>query len=178
MAVPRFYRVLRGQRTPAARQKFLDYLAGLSAQEDRTGGSAKERPATVPLFVHPFSLKYDGDLFVRTSCLDPAFTAMGSAVASYISTVTEATGSGKTQIRLSRFKAARISRTVTTAGVGTYAKSKLTGLTYTKYNKASLSVPFGAGASTDEEVTVFAELAAVVKGSNTNITVRHIKEDL
>jgi hypothetical protein len=178
MAVPRFYRVLRGQRTPAARQKFLDYLAGLSAGEDRTGGTSKNRPNTVPLFVHPFSLKYDATLFVKTSCLQPAYDAMGSAVASNLSTVTEATGSGKTQLRLSRFKAARISRTVQTSGAGTYAKSKLTGLTYTKYNKSSLSIPFGAGSATDEELTIFAELAAVVKGTNSNYTVRHIKEDL
>jgi hypothetical protein len=180
MTAARFSRVLRGQRTPAARQKYLDYLAGLNAQEDRTGGTTKNRPATVPLFVHPFSLKYDANDFVRASCLQNAYDTMGSvaAVAAHLSTVAEATGAGKTQVRLARFKAARANRTLQTGTTGNYTKSKLTGLWYAKYSKSSMSIPFGRGAANDVEGDVFADIAAAVKGANNAITMQHIEEEL
>jgi hypothetical protein len=155
MAVPRYYRVLRGQRGPAARQKYLDYLAGL-AQPDLTNETPKNRPASKVLYVKPFGVDLGADALLQTSALDPSFTKLRAAVGA--TRVFDVLAAGKSAIKIRNAKAARVSATDGLSTTGTYQKSNATGLWYVDYGGNSYSCPFGASTSTEKEGEAFTSI--------------------
>jgi hypothetical protein len=152
MAVARNYRVLRGQRGPAARQKYLDYLAGLN-QPDLTNTTPKNRPASQPLYVKPFGVDLGTDVLLETSGLTPSYNALKASVGA--ARVFDSIPATKTGLKLRSAKAARVSATTKTSGQGTYKKSKATGLWYIDYGGTSYSCPFGQGAANEKEASAF-----------------------
>lgn len=157
MAVPRYYRVLRGQRGPAARQKYLDYLAGLS-QPDLTNEVPKNRPATQELYVKPFGVDLGTDVLLETSALQPSYTALRGAIGA--TRVVDSPPAGKTGVKLRGAKAARISATSGLLTTGKYKKSNATGLWYVDYEGTSVSCPFGQGPATEKEAEAFTLIKA------------------
>ncbi|MGB5974517.1 MAG: hypothetical protein WBG38_14430 [Nodosilinea sp.] len=156
MAKPRNYYVLRGLRGATARQRLLDYYSGQLEVDDNVG-QGPPRPASVVLYLEPFSVPLATAHVMRDSASQPAWQAL--SVIAPTQTHVSATLGANTSINLRSYKAPRITR-ITLDPTGTRTLSKITGLPYLKYDNDSLSVPFGKGTSTDTVAEVASELIA------------------
>jgi hypothetical protein len=172
MTAAPYSRVLRGQRTPAARTKYLQYLEGLN-QPDRTNKTPKNRPASNTLYVTPFGKKIGTDQLLQTSALKNSYLTLKTGIGA--TRVFDALPQGKTALQLKRAKAARVSVTQNQVA-GKYAQSKKTGLWYITYGGINYSCPFGAKAATDKELDAFQEIKTALETAFKNIHL--IKEDL
>jgi hypothetical protein len=139
MPKPRNYWVLRGLRGATAKQKLLDYYAGLAEIEDSVGQGGA-RPATKTVYLDPFAIPLATDHVMRDTCSVDAWSAL-NGLGSTASHVTEDAGAN-TPVDVKSYKAPRIVR-ITLDATGARAVSKLTGLPYLKYDNTSLSIPFG-----------------------------------
>lgn len=156
MPKPRNYYVLRGLRGAAARQRLLDYYAGVLTVDDNVGQGVA-RPASQVLYIEPFSVPLATATVMRDSALLPAWQTL-SAI-SPTQTYVTATLGANTSVDLKSYKAPRITR-ITLDGTGTREVSKITALPYLKYDNTSQSVPFGKGTSTDTVADVASDLIA------------------
>jgi hypothetical protein len=161
MAVPKFYRVLRGQRGTAAKTKFLNHLEGLDTIS--AIGTKGNRPESTELLIVPFTVKLGTDVYLEQSALTPSWAALRTAIGNHAK-ASPPTGSSQVKIRGAR--AARISATSGLQATGTVKTSKLTGLKYADYGGKSVSAPFGKTslASVEVEKDVF-EVIKVGLGS-------------
>jgi hypothetical protein len=166
MAVPRYYRVLRGQRTAEARTKYLNYLAGL-ATPDKTNATPKNRPAKKVLYVKPFGVDLGTDVLLETSALETSFDRLVAAITA--ARVKAAIPAGSTGIKLRSSKAARVSATSGQTATGTYKKSAATGLWYIDYGGASVSAPFGQGAANEKEAEAFSAIKSALGTAYKNV---------
>jgi hypothetical protein len=123
MAVPKFYRVLRGQRGLAAKTKFLNHLEGLDTVSEI--GTRGNRAESTELLIVPFNLKLGADVFLEQSALTPSWTALKAAIGTHAKDNPPASS---TQIKIRGARAARISATSGLLATGTVKTSKLTGL--------------------------------------------------
>jgi hypothetical protein len=147
MAVPKFYRVLRGQRGLAAKTKFLNHLEGIDTVS--AIGTKGNRPESRKLYIIPFNIKLGPTVLLEQSALIPSYTALTSA----LSTHTKATiDAAETSVKLRGARAARVSATSGLSGTGAVKTSKLTGLKYADYGGQSISAPFGKTSYTSTEV--------------------------
>lgn len=152
MAVPKFYRVLRGQRGLAAKTKFLNHLEGLDTES--AIGTRGNRAASTELLIIPFGIKLGSDVLLEQSALSTSWTALKAAVGTHAK---ETPPASTTQVKLRGAKAARISATSGLTSTGVVKTSKLTGLKYADYGGSSVSAPFGktSYASTEVETDVY-----------------------
>lgn len=163
MGVPRFYRVLRGQRGQAAKDKYINYLNGIDIEDNVGGGTAK--PPSQTLYVRPFSGGLPSTVWLRVSASTTAWGNFGTV--STIATRTKETiASGNTAVKIRGFKAARVSKTTGIASSGTRKTSTKTGLPYLSYGGASLSLPFGKSGDTDTYADAIIEIEALLKTSS------------
>jgi hypothetical protein len=158
MPKPRNYWVLRGLRGANARQRLLDYYAGIADIEDNIGqGEAK--PPRQLLYLEPFSVPLAVDHIMRDSALQPAWNALSNFAG--ISTRVAADPGANTPVNLKSYKAPRIIR-VTLDATGVRAVSKMTGLPYLKYDHTSESIPFGSGPVGDTVAAAYGEISAAM----------------
>jgi hypothetical protein len=108
MAVPRNYRVLRGQRGTEARTKYLAYLQGL-ALPDKTNTVVKPRAAKKVLYITPFTVSLGADTFLEATALSDAYTKLGLQQVKDRSA--EALTDTQKSLKLRGSKAARVSAT-------------------------------------------------------------------
>jgi hypothetical protein len=158
MAVPRYYRVLRGQRTAAARTKYLDYLSGL-ATPDKQDLTPTNRPEKKVLYITPFNISLGATVVLQASAYTDSYTKLSTGIgaARLLTAIPET----NTAVKLRSAKPARVSATQRTAGVaGVYKQSKATGLWYIDYGGKSYSCPFGRGASVEKEGDAFETIKA------------------
>lgn len=160
MAKPRNYWVLRGLRGAAARQRYLDYLAGVAEMDDNIG-QGPARPARTILYLDPFSVPLATDNIMRDSALGPAWDALQGFAG--VSTRVAETPGAATPVNLRSYKAPRISR-ITLDATGARAVSRVTGLPYLKYDNESQSIPFGSGTVGDTIQAAYAEIATAMGG--------------
>jgi hypothetical protein len=158
MAVPKFYRVLRGQRGQTARTTYLRYLEDLGT--DQAPVSRGNRPASIDLYVTPFGIDLGTELVLQTSALQASHSALNAGVGA--NRVLEAVPAGKAAIKIKTAKAARVSATSGLSGTGTNQKSKLTGLYYKDYGGQSFSCPFGRNTANEKEGEAFAAIKAAL----------------
>jgi hypothetical protein len=158
MAVPKFYRVLRGQRGQAARTAYLNYLETLGT--DRAPVSRGNRPTSMPLYVLPFGIDLGTELVLETSALQASHAALNAGVGG--NRVLESVPAGKAPIKIRTAKAARVSATSGLSGTGTNERSKLTGLYYKDYGGQSFSCPFGRNTAAEKEGEAFAAIKAAL----------------
>lgn len=151
MPVPRFYRVLRGQRGTAAKTKFLSHLEGLDSTP--AIGSRGARPASNVLYVKPFGVDLGTTMLLQTSATIDAYNLLKSAVSS--ARVKDTLPASTNGLKLRSSKAARVSATTGVTGSGVEKVSKLTGLHYASYGGKSYSCPFGQGAAGEKELDAF-----------------------
>lgn len=170
MAKPRYYWVLRGARTAAARTKLLDTIAGLGVQRP-VGTPAEPRPASIPLYVNPFSLTLGADVLVQVSALQPSWNLMSgfSEVSSRVKTALTGTDAS---VKLKGFKPARVIRTVEGSGAGSVQRSKATGLEYIKYPRSSTSIPFGRKTADTTISSVFSQIRTQAGAGQANVKFR------
>jgi hypothetical protein len=147
MAVPKFYRILRGQRGAAAKTKFLNHLEGLDTVS--AIGTRGNRPDSTELLIIPFGIKLGSDVLLEQSALVPSWTALKSAIGTHAK---ETPPASTTQVKLRGARAARISATSGITATATVKTSKLTGLKYADYGGKSISAPFGKTSYTSNEV--------------------------
>jgi hypothetical protein len=166
MAVPRYYRVLRGQRTPEARTKYLNYLSGL-AQEDKTNTTPKNRPAKIELYVKPFNTDLGTDNLLTTSAISTSYTKLTSAIGA--ARTLNAKPATKNALKLRGSKAARVAATQGQTTTGKYVKSKATGLWYITYGGDNYSAPFGQGSANEKESDAFDAIKAALGATFKNI---------
>lgn len=160
----RFYNVLRGYRGAAARQKYLDHLAGLGTQGENLG-TRGNRPDFKKIYIEPFAGDLPAGILFFATALDPAWTALKSPIGTRAK---ETTTDAAAVIKVSGFKAARVvRRTKDATGVAT--TSKLTGLKYLKYNSTSASAPFGRNSATDTQLSAQTAIKNAV-GATFNVT--------
>jgi hypothetical protein len=163
MAVPRMYRVLRGERGAAAKTKFLDYLQRLTPETSGVG-TRGNRPASVQVYVVPFGQDFGANNYLRASALTPAIAALRGAVGTHAKeSITAGTDNA---LRLRGVHAARVSATSGLATQGTSKTSKLTGLHYASYGGTSKSMPFGktSRTATETQEDVFEVIKAGLGG--------------
>jgi hypothetical protein len=170
----RFYGVLRGFRGAAARQKYLDHLAGLGTQGENIGTKGS-RPAQTELYVQPFGQDLPDDLFLRVSALTPSWTTL-KTVAPIAARTKDTLAATAKKVRISKFKASRVVRRTKDA-TGTASTSKLTGLKYLKYNSTSISAPFGRSTATENEGEAFDVIRTAILASG-NFSVTLIEEEI
>lgn len=168
---PANYWVLRGARTVAARDKYLDYLRGLIDVGKEEGTASANRPPRVPLYLEPWAFPLATDYVETESAEQPAWDLL-KAIAPINTRVTDAIGAN-TPVKITSYRAPRLVR-VALDGNGTTAKSKRTGLSYTKYNHESRSVPFGKKAGDTTISQAFAEMVAALQSPT--VAVRLIDE--
>lgn len=140
MPVPRYNRVLRGQRGDAAKKKYLDYLAGLNF-EDKVG-QGDPRPAIVTLYVRSFNLALPATVYMQVSASSTAWSKFKSKP-SVSPRTKEELPNDATSIKVRGFVAARVHYREGVQASGTREVSRYTGLPYLDYGGKTLSVPFG-----------------------------------
>jgi hypothetical protein len=160
MTTPRNYRVIRGQRGDAARDKYLAYLKGLSLP-DLTNTPIKDRPAKVVLYVTPFGLKLGPDVLLQTSALTTSFNELKAIVGT--NHVIDVLPGTKSAVKIRNAKAARVSATRKSPDAAVRKKSTRTGLWYIHYAGSSHSIPFGAAAAADRQGDVFESFVTALK---------------
>lgn len=164
MPKPRNYWVLRGARGAAARQKYLDYLAGLVDTGQPDGTVSENRPPRISLYLSPFAIPLAIDTVETESAESLAWAAM-SGVAAVNTRVTDAIGTD-TPVKIKSYRAPRVVR-VEIDKTGTVARSKFTGLPYTKYDHTSRSVPFGKKTGDTTIESAYAEIQAAIDNGDT-----------
>lgn len=171
----RFYNVLRGYRGAAARQKFLDHLAGLGTQGENIGTKGG-RPPQLDLYVKPFGQDIPDDVFLVASALSPSWTTL-KAIAPIAARTKDTVAATASKLKFGGFRASRVVRRTKDAS-GVAATSKLTGLKYLKYNSTSISAPFGRSTTTENEGEAFDAIRTAILGSGgaTNYGVTLIEE--
>jgi hypothetical protein len=148
MAVPRMYRVLRGERGDAAKAKLLAYYQRLGPEVSGVG-TRGNRPASAALYVVPFGQNFGTGNYLQTSALVNSITALRGAVGTHAKlSITAGTENG---LKLKGVHAARVSATSGVRDTGTPETSKLTGLHYASYGGKSTSMPFGRTSATANE---------------------------
>lgn len=165
MAVPKFYRVIRGERGAEAKTKFLAYLTRLSpALEDSKIGTKGQRPSPTVLYVEPFGINLGTQLMLQTSALSTSWNAV-KGIGPVAARTKEEISSGKSAIKMRGGSAARVRATTGLASTGVKDTSHLTGLHYLKYNGTSLSFPFGQNADTESLIAAFNAIKAALPGN-------------
>jgi hypothetical protein len=172
MAVPKFYRILRGQRGNAAKQKFLNHLEGLDTES--AIGTKGNRAASTELLIVPFGVKLGATVLLEQSALETSWAILKGPIGTH---ATETIPQASTSVKLRGARAARISATSGLSATGTVKTSKLTGLKYADYGGKSVSAPFGKTSytSTDVETDVY-EVIKVSLPSNTYKRIHLIQE--
>lgn len=152
MAVPKFYRVLRGQRGAAAKAKLIERLTSLDPIQDGIG-TKPGRPPLKILYVTPFNIDLGNELLLQTSALTPAYTALSAAVGA--TRVKADLPSSTIGLKAAGLKAARVSASTGVAQSGVVKTSKLTGLKYLSSGGTAQSCPFGRASATEEQLQAF-----------------------
>lgn len=170
----RFLKVLRGERGDAAKTKYLERLRGMGQGENV--GQGRKRPASVKLYIEPFSDGFPGTILVETKAEAPAWDALKTVGA--ISSRTKATtDSNDIVVKVKQFKAARVVRRSASDKTGTVATSKLTGLKYLKYARPSISVPFGRSSDSDSFGEAKLAITNALTANGAQVSVSFIDED-
>jgi len=160
MGVPRFYRVIRGQRGAAARTKYLAYLESLQSDIRDDGVQGSNRPASLNLAVVPFGIDLGTGKHILTSALQPSWNSAKTAAAVTLRTKEIGTG-GVDPANVFKFKKVKAARAVARAKInaqGSVQTSRLTGLKYLRYNVSSFSFPFGKTGTTETQLEAFASI--------------------
>jgi hypothetical protein len=147
MAVPKFYRVLRGQRGTAAKTKFLNHLEGLDTVS--AIGTRGNRPDSNKLYIIPFGIQLGAGVLLEQSALVNSYAALKAALGTHTKDTIQAQSTG---IKIRSARAARVSATSGQSTTATVKTSKLTGLKYADYGGKSVSAPFGKSSITATEV--------------------------
>lgn len=163
MGVPRFYRVIRGQRGQAAKDKYINYLNGIDIEDNVGGGAAK--PPSQSLYVRSFSGGLPNTVWLRVSASTSAWGNFGT-VSAIASRTKETVATGNSSVKIRGFKAARVSKTTGIASSGTRKTSTKTGLAYLSYGGDSLSLPFGKSGDSDTYAAAIAEIEPLLKTSS------------
>ncbi|KJH72201.1 hypothetical protein [Aliterella atlantica] len=159
MAVPKFHRVLRGERGEAAKQKYLAYLNRLSPTlEDSKVGTGGNRPESKKLFLRLFNYDLPGTIFAEASATVPAWETV-KGVTAVNARVKDNIAAPNVSLKFKKVKPARVIYRTLNDTSGTASTSHLTGLRYLKYNNKTISFPFGKASDTD----TFAEAVAALK---------------
>lgn len=139
MAVPKFYRVLRGERGTAAKTKYIEHLEGLGAVA--AIGSRGKKGESQILYLKPFGVNLGATLVMQVSSLKSSYDLLKGAMGTgrIVSTLPV----GRTAIKPRGFRSARVSVTSGLASTGSVKTSRLTGLKYADYGGKSYSCPFG-----------------------------------
>jgi hypothetical protein len=147
MGVPRFFRVLRGQRGQAAKDKYLAYLTQLNSGQEGLGTKGN-RPDRVLLYLKPYNVDLGTDAELVSSALEPSWNQLRglTGVSTRVSNVGTANTVG---VKLRSAKPARVHVTTGLVAQGTVDTSQLTGLKYLKYGGTGASIPFGRSSGTD-----------------------------
>jgi hypothetical protein len=166
MARPRFYLVLRGARGAAAKQRYLDRLEGLGQGDNVGNGSA--RPNSIALYVRPFAQTLPSGLYFQQGAFEPSWDALNGLTS--ITSRTKATlGNDESAIKVRGYKAARlVRRTIDTTGSA--ATSKLTGLRYLKYDRTSVSAPFGRSGTNDTIAAAFTAMKGQISANTYTVS--------
>lgn len=167
---PPNYNVLRGFRGATARQRFLDYLAGLQ-QSAVVGATGRNKPDRIELYIRSFNYDLPGTVSVRVGTSAPAWNAL-KGVGPIGARTKETLAGTATSIKPGGFKPARVSFTTGLAPQGTNTPSKRTGLIYKDYGGSTATAPFGKSTDTDtyaDGVTAIRG-ALVALGGRTRIT--------
>jgi hypothetical protein len=155
MAVPKFYRVLRGQRGAAAKAKLIERLTNLDPNQDGIG-TKPGRPASKILYVNPFNVDLGNELLLQSSALLPAYTVLSAAVGA--TRVKDALPASTIGLKAKSLKAARISASTGVSPSGVVKTSKLTGLKYLSSGGTAQSCPFGKATPTEDQTEAFAAI--------------------
>jgi len=159
MAVPKFYKVLRGERGTEAKTKYLAYLNRLSPTlEDSKVGTGGNRPETKKLFLRLFNYDLPGTIFAETSATVPAWDTV-KGITAVSARTKETIAAPNVSIKFKKVKPARVVYRTLNDTSGTASTSHLTGLRYLKYNNKTISFPFGKASDTD----TYAEAVAALK---------------
>ena len=165
MAARRFSLVLRGAHGPEPKAKLLDHYNNVG-KESRAGLGAN-KPESQKLYFSPFSANLPAGLFLVTSASVPAWAALG-AQAPVAARVQATIPNTAESLKVKSIKAARVIRKANDR-TGTQTRSKLTGLPYKKYNRPSLSVPFGRDNATDTYSAAKTAIFNAVKAANNSV---------
>lgn len=166
MGVPKFYRVLRGQRGNLAKQTYIDYLERLGpTDEDSKVGQGGARPEFTLLYLEPFSIDLGTTIVLQSSALAPSWNAVKSFAP--VSTRTkEAVPGTKTAIKLGRGTAARVRASRSLLATGVEKTSKKTKLHYLSYGGNSISFPIGRANDTDTVFEALGDIKVSLVGAN------------
>ncbi len=147
MAVPKFYRILRGQRGAAAKAKFLNHLEGIDTVS--AIGTRGKRADPKDLFITPFNIKLGPTVVLKQSALLTSFNKLHTAAGTHSPV---ALAANDTAIKLRGARAARVSASDGLTDTAAVKTSKLTGLKYASQGGKSYSLPFGKSSFTATEV--------------------------
>lgn len=161
MAARKFSRVLRGQRGPAAKRNFLEYLNELG-QDKEPSGTGKRR-LKYRVFIDLFNVELGNEALLQQTLVREAWDALNFP--SIRTRVTSPLPAGVTGLKIKGAKAARVSASIGLSGTGTTQKSKLTGLYYLDYGGTSYSCPFGRNTANEKQLEAFAAIKSELSGS-------------
>lgn len=157
MAVPKFYRVLRGQRGAAAKAKLIEKLTSLDPNQDNLGTKGGRAPSVI-LYVEPFNIDLGNELVLQTSALSTAYTDMKTFVGT--NRVKDALPAAIIGLKAKSLKAARVSASTGVSNSGVVKTSKLTGLKYLSNGGTARSCPFGKSTATEDQTEAFKAIRA------------------
>jgi hypothetical protein len=152
MAVPKFYRVLRGERGAAAKAKYLQKLTDLDPIQDGLGTKGARPPLQI-LYVDPFNIDLGNELLLQTSALTPSYTALSGAIGA--TRIKAELATGIIGLKAKSIKAARVSASTGVSQSGVVKTSKLTGLKYLASGGTAQSCPFGKATPTEDQTEAF-----------------------
>lgn len=166
---PPNYNVLRGFRGSTARQRYLDYLAGLQ-QSAIVGAVGQNKPDRQELYIRSFNYDLPSTVSLRVGTSAPAWSSL-SGVAPIAARTKETIAGTATAIKPGSFKPARVSFTTGLASQGTNTPSKRTGLIYKDYGGSTATAPFGKSTDTDTyaDAVLAIRNALVALGGRTRI---------
>jgi hypothetical protein len=143
---------------------YVNYLSNIDERQDRVGqGTAK--PATVVVYIKPFTLEQSNTQFIEARANQSIRTALGAPANTYAPITI---GGTDTSQKIDGFKTARVVKKTGISARGTRAVSRRTKLPYLNYGGSSGSVAFGKGGTTKTQQEIFEEF----KATDTAATVR------
>lgn len=163
--------VLIGARKDAARQKYLQFLAGAADRESKIGTRGR-RPASVEMGIEPFGMTLPTGVLAKASASVDALTAFAgnASVTARVRILPGTTRTGYTAaaagtefLKIGGLSPARVIRRVYTQATATPKKSDITGLTYGYRRSTSLSAPIGRENGTDTLTDALVELKADIE---------------
>lgn len=169
----RYSDIKRAAKLKQGLDNYVNYLQTSATRPSRIGTQGP-RNLSQTVYVEPFTIDYGVDGVVMARANPAHYNALQATINASPQAAVITNATGKTQLSLPKFSAARVVLFRNNTRSVTVATSDVTGLRYLKYNGDRFSCPFGGTADVDDMISAFLDVKARLLVANAAAAVKRV----